>query len=977
MRSKIRKRIAVMLSLACMASAVYVPELTLTAAAEEEAAVVEEADAAAAEDAEAAEEAVPAGEAIPAGETLPAGEAVPAGEEQQVTLPDADPAAEAGDDVAAEEAVDAETPSVDLFDELPGDDYEDEELFDQFDEFLEEESEEVLPEEEPLSEDETESEYFEESTECEELSAAVYTGTDDNSCKWSYDTTTHVLTVESNDSDAKTLHSLTGSNIDTVKANASRLVLKKIDTVMPSVFKGYKFSTIEFCPELRWIRDNAFESLLSLNGIDLSGTTLFWIEPSAFKGCTNLKSAVFPDTLRQINKSAFEGCTALREVDLSNTGVYIIDDSAFKECTFLGKMLFPDTLETLGDYAIYKCGSISDSNTEIASRLKELDLRMVKKFGDHAVSENRWLTTISISKKINEIGGSVTSTTFVGNGRAISSANGYWTTYFYGPEDVFNSIPYLMDNPFPKAVICIDPQMMGEAGDCTWKLSYDKKTLTVTPKGGIAAPKLTRILTANVGTDIDDYKKVEKVVIQSGVKILDNALPGFTGVKTVELPDGLTTIGTSSFSGCTGLANIIIPATVTSLGEGAFRNCTALAKIEIPSNVTSLGASAFQGCSALTDITFKTPSKVGGITSIGEYTFYDCRSLTSIEIPNSVESIGIRAFSCCSSLTRIEIPNSVTSIGDYAFESCSSLTSITIPDGVTVIGASVFYGCDKLTISFIHVWNDKLTVDKQATCTKAGVKSIHCTVCDAIKDGSEIEIPATGHTPVTDAAVAATTTSTGLTEGSHCSVCGEVLTAQKTIPMIKTITVTKKPTIKKPAAKETSITVNWKHFKHTSRKTKKIWKKIKKVEVQCATDKAFKNIVKTKMVKKSKTKAVIKGLKKKTTYYVRVRYYDGTGYSEWSKTKKIKTQSVQSYYDNSWKKEAQKMSKEKGAWKTVHVDSNYLALRRSPIYDSSNEIGRLYNGDTVQITGNCSKSYVSVYSPKYNANGWVNAGFLR
>ena len=250
-------------------------------------------------------------------------------------------------------------------------------------------------------------------------------------------------------------------------------------------------------------------------------------------------------------------------------------------------------------------------------------------------------------------------------------------------------------------------------------------------------------------------------------------------------------------------------------------------------------------------------------------------------------------------------------------------------------------------------------------------------MCDAIKDGSEIEIPATGHTPVKDAAVAATTTSTGLTEGSHCSVCGAVLVAQKTIPMIKTITITKKPTIKKPAAKETSITVNWKHFKHTSKKTKKIWKKIKKVEVQCATDKAFKNIVKTKMVKKSKTKAVIKGLKKKTTYYVRVRYYDGTGYSKWSKTKKIKTQSVQSYYDNSWKKEAQKMSKEKGAWKTVHVDSNYLALRRSPTYDSSNEIGRLYNGDTVQITGNCSKSYVSVYSPKYNANGWVNAGFLR
>ena len=103
------------------------------------------------------------------------------------------------------------------------------------------------------------------------------------------------------------------------------------------------------------------------------------------------------------------------------------------------------------------------------------------------------------------------------------------------------------------------------------------------------------------------------------------------------------------------------------------------------------------------------------------------------------------------------------------------------------------------------------------------------------------------------------------------------------------ITISKKPTIKKPAAAKGKITVKWKHFKHTFKKTKLIWKKIKKVQVQCATDKAFKNIVKTSLVGKSKTSAKIKGLKKKTTYYVRVRYYDGTGYSAWSKVKKVKT----------------------------------------------------------------------------------------
>ena len=47
---------------------------------------------------------------------------------------------------------------------------------------------------------------------------------------------------------------------------------------------------------------------------------------------------------------------------------------------------------------------------------------------------------------------------------------------------------------------------------------------------------------------------------------------------------------------------------------------------------------------------------------------------------------------------------------------------------------------------------------------------------------AQTELPAKGHTPVTDEAVAPTCTETGLTEGSHCSVCNEVLVAQTELP---------------------------------------------------------------------------------------------------------------------------------------------------------------------------------------------------
>ena len=76
-----------------------------------------------------------------------------------------------------------------------------------------------------------------------------------------------------------------------------------------------------------------------------------------------------------------------------------------------------------------------------------------------------------------------------------------------------------------------------------------------------------------------------------------------------------------------------------------------------------------------------------------------------------------------------------------------------------------------------HSWNDG-EVTTPATCTAAGVKTFSCT-CGATKTET---VNALGHTPVTDAAVPATCTETGLTEGSHCSVCNAVLTAQEVVP---------------------------------------------------------------------------------------------------------------------------------------------------------------------------------------------------
>ena len=76
-----------------------------------------------------------------------------------------------------------------------------------------------------------------------------------------------------------------------------------------------------------------------------------------------------------------------------------------------------------------------------------------------------------------------------------------------------------------------------------------------------------------------------------------------------------------------------------------------------------------------------------------------------------------------------------------------------------------------------HQWDDGV-VTTEPTCTQDGVRTYTCQRCGATRTEA---IPATGHTVVTDPAVAATCTHTGLTEGSHCSACNTVIVAQTVV----------------------------------------------------------------------------------------------------------------------------------------------------------------------------------------------------
>ena len=187
-----------------------------------------------------------------------------------------------------------------------------------------------------------------------------------------------------------------------------------------------------------------------------------------------------------------------------------------------------------------------------------------------------------------------------------------------------------------------------------------------------------------------NYKSDKNIIYTKDGKTLIAVASGLSG--TIDIPDGVISIGDDAFIGCSAISTVTIPESVTSIESEAFFGCTGLTSINIPASVKSIGKYAFSTCSSLTHITI-----ANGVESIGWNAFDSCSSLTGITIPASVKSIGWQAFAWCSSLTGINIPNGVTSIGKEAFIGCTRLASITISEGVKSIGGSAFKKCTDLT----------------------------------------------------------------------------------------------------------------------------------------------------------------------------------------------------------------------------------------------------------------------------------------
>lgn len=237
------------------------------------------------------------------------------------------------------------------------------------------------------------------------------------------------------------------------------------------------------------------------------------------------------------DNSASAALRNLRYLDL--IGVESIADRALFDCNKLVAVRLSGEIRSVGSYAFYACES-----------LRWIGTVLLEEVGEHAFEGCSALTRMTFSS-LNRMG-------------------------FAALQDC-------------DALIELTLPFVGEsAGEQTF-LAWLFGAENVAFSGGFYPPQLTTVV----------LTKTESPVPEIPVTGIE-ALPPYAfyeceSLRSVTLPDTLTSIGARAFSGCKGLRSITLPDSVRTVGDAAFAGCSSLREC-VSGDGVSFGVNAFSGC---------------------------------------------------------------------------------------------------------------------------------------------------------------------------------------------------------------------------------------------------------------------------------------------------------------------------------------------------------------------------------------------
>ena len=518
---------------------------------------------------------------------------------------------------------------------------------------------------------------------------------------------------------------------------------------------------------------------------EIDGKKITRIDSYAFKNRTSLTSVTIPDGVTIIGAQAFNGCTALTDINIPD-GVTRIGSYAFNECSALADIKIPDSVTAIG------MGAFND--TAIFNNQDPT----AKYVGKWLVYYDQTVTTASI--KADTVG--IADIAF--HGCKIENIVIPDKVKYIG-NNAFSSCSWLESVVIPDSVITI-----GEAAF----LSCDSLASVSIPASVVSIEKMAFGF-SKYDQKYDNFK-IEYVKQTEGHRYA--AVNGFADdicFLTEELDNGsLRVIGYAGKASSVTIPAEINGKPVTELGDEEFRfnfsYPSALKSLTVPDSVIRINYKAFYDRNLTTVV---LPEK---LTDIGIGAF----AVTPVikKQKTDIKYIGSTVISCDTEAETLTIGDNVTTIASNAFvngddaSNCGDLKSLIISRNVKYIGEHAFgyyldeennyrkvedfaikcycnsaaeqYAKDNGIAYELIADGHNVVIDKavEPTCTKTGLtEGSHCSICGATLIAQKT-IPAKGHTEVVDKAVAATCTKTGLTEGKHCSVCNAVIKTQTVVP---------------------------------------------------------------------------------------------------------------------------------------------------------------------------------------------------
>lgn len=333
------------------------------------------------------------------------------------------------------------------------------------------------------------------------------------------------------------------------------------------------------------------------------------------------------------------------------------------------------------------------------------------------------------------------------------------------------------------------------------------------------------------------------------------------------------------FNNCSKLKKIVIPSSVKSINKVKYKTDRADAcdmhvdTIEIAPKDFDANSLYALGSSLGKNITIESLMKLLPdqitykdhmyITKDHGLLKYDGKD-ANVEIPEEITWIAPEAFYRNETLKNVKLPSKITTIEENTFYGCSELEAVVIPDQVTMIGKSAF---DECTVLKSVTFGKSLKVIKDHAFASVNIRNF--TIPSGIQ---KIEIGAfAGINQI----------GTVTFEGSTKYVAADAFMNSTGIKLVY-----------KKGIKEAQTELSYDYIiarKNGNNKVRTTWQPVSGAngyQLKFSTDKKFKKVLKTVMVKKNVLNATTYVKNKKKTLYIKVRPYQTINkknvYGRWS-----------------------------------------------------------------------------------------------